>query len=56
MSKKGNNSTSVWVIIGVIVMIVLILLWQFDAFSTGDTDVSAPLTFLGNVANMINFA
>lgn len=51
MNKKKTN---VWMIIGAVVLIVLILMWQADAFSVGDTDVSAtPLEFLGNLINIV---
>lgn len=52
MSKKGKTSTTVWTVIGVVVLIVLLLLWLTDAMSVGDTDVNAPLTFLGNFVNI----
>lgn len=49
MKKK---STQVWTVIGVIALIALLLLWLTDAMSVGDTDVSAPLTFLGKLTNI----
>ncbi len=48
---KNKTKTNVWIVIGVIVLIILLLMWLFDAFSVGDTDVNAPLTFLGNYVN-----
>lgn len=48
---KNKTKTNVWIVIGVIVLIILLLMWLFDAFSMGDTDVNAPLTFLGNYVN-----
>ena len=48
---KKKTKTNVWIVIGVIVLIILLLMWLFDAFSMGDTDVNAPLTFLGNYVN-----
>lgn len=57
MSNKKKTSTTVWTVIGVVVLIVLLLLWLTDAISVGDTDVNAPLTFLGNhFANYVNIA
>lgn len=57
MSKKGKSTATVWTVIGVVVMIVLLLLWLTDAMSVGDTDVNAPLTFVGNhLANYTNIA
>lgn len=50
MKKKTTN---VWMVIGVVVLIALLLMWLTDAFSVGDTDVSAtPLEFLGNLINI----
>lgn len=57
MSNKKKTSTTIWTVIGVVVLIVLLLLWLTDAMSVGDTDVNAPLTFLGNhFANYVNIA
>lgn len=53
MKKK---STAVWTVIGVIVLIILLLMWLTDAMSVGDTDVSAPLTFIGNLGKFANIA
>lgn len=50
MKKKPN--VNIVTVIGVIVLIVLLLLWLTDAFSVGDTDVNAPLSFLGFVGNI----
>lgn len=40
---KGNsrNSATVWLVIGVIVLIVLLAIWMEAAFLFGDTDVAA---------------
>lgn len=55
MSNKRKTSAKVWTVIGVVVLIVLLLLWLTDAMSMGDTDVNAPLTFIGNqLGNLAN--
>ena len=49
MKKKKST---IWMVIGVLVLIALLLLWLTDAISVGDTDVNAPLAFLGNYVNI----
>lgn len=55
--KKKTSAATVWTVIGVVVLIVLLLMWLTDAFSVGDTDVNAPLTFIEHqFANYVNIA
>lgn len=49
---KKKPTATVVTVIGVIVLIVLLLLWLTDAMSVGNTDVNAPLSFLGIVGNI----
>ncbi|MDE6382787.1 MAG: hypothetical protein K2K79_00365 [Paramuribaculum sp.] len=42
--KKNRNTAQIWLTILAVILVLLILLWQFDALSFGDTDVSAPST------------
>lgn len=42
--KKSKSSTSLWLVIGVIVLIVLLILWLTIADIFGDTDVAAFMT------------
>lgn len=57
MKNKKKTLTSIFTVIGVILLIVLLLLWLTDATSVGDTDVNAPLTFLQNqLAKLVNIA
>lgn len=42
-SKSRRNSTSVWVAIGAIFLIILLIIWLTFADLTGDTDVAAFL-------------
>ncbi|MDE6367008.1 MAG: hypothetical protein K2L33_05415 [Muribaculaceae bacterium] len=53
MKKK---TTAVWTIVGVIVLIALLLLWLTDAMSMGDTDVSAPMTFVRTLGSFADIA
>lgn len=52
MSKNHtpyHRRTSVWLVIGVIVLIVLLLVWLTVADFSGDTDVAAtmsPISFI----------
>lgn len=39
--SKSNSSTSVWLVIGVLVLIALLLVWLTVADLFGDTDVAA---------------
>lgn len=48
---KKNTKNTIWMVIGVAVLIILLLMWLFDAFSVGDTDVSAPMGFLASLQN-----
>lgn len=41
MSGKDSKKISVWLLIGVIVLIVLLLVWLTVADLFGDTDVAA---------------
>lgn len=47
-SDKRNKKTSLWVVIGAIVLIVLLLVWLTFADFFGDTDVAAfiPATLI----------
>lgn len=49
MSKKESKGYSIWLIIGVIVLIVLLLVWLTVADIFGDTDVAAFVTPLANI-------
>lgn len=53
---KQKSKTTLWTLIGVIVLIGLLLLWLTEAMSVGDDDVSATLTFIENLGNVVNFA
>lgn len=44
MSDKKNSRTSMWLVIGVIVLIILLFLWLTVADFFGDTDVAAMVT------------
>lgn len=44
MSKKINNRTSLWVVIGAIFLIILLIVWLTFADLTGNTDVAAFIT------------
>ncbi len=43
MSEKKKSSTSMWLVIGVIVLIILLFLWLTVADFFGDTDVAAMI-------------
>ncbi len=43
MSDKEKSRTSVWLIIGVVVLIVLLIVWLTVADLFGDTDVAAAI-------------
>lgn len=49
--RSSGKKTSVWLIIGVIVLIVLLVVWLTVAMFTGDTDVNAAP--VEDVAGMI---
>lgn len=42
--KKRRNTAQIWLTILAVILVLLLLLWQFDAFTAGDTDISAPAT------------
>ena len=44
--KERKSRTSIWLIFGVIVLIIILLLWLTEAFSMGDTDVAACISLL----------
>ena len=44
--KERKQRTSIWLIFGVIVLILLLLLWLTDAISLGDTDVAACISLI----------
>ena len=50
---KQKTKTTIWTVIAVIILIGLLLLWLTEAMSVGDDDVSAPLTFLQTVGNVV---
>lgn len=41
MSEKEKSKMSVWLVIGVVVLIILLFLWLTVADFFGDTDVAA---------------
>ena len=41
MKEKSSNKTSVWLVIGALVLIILLILWLTFADLAGDTDVAA---------------
>ena len=41
MKEKSKNAVSVWIVIGVIVLVILLILWLTIADLWGDTDVAA---------------
>lgn len=43
MSAKKTSRTSIWLIIGVAVLIVLLFIWLTVADFMGDTDVAAAI-------------
>lgn len=43
MSDKEKSRISVWLIIGVVVLIVLLIVWLTVADLFGDTDVAAAI-------------
>lgn len=47
--NRHKSNTSVWLVIGVIVLIILLMIWLTIADLFGDTDVSASL--INNVAS-----
>lgn len=49
MSKKESKGYSIWLIVGVIVLIVLLLVWLTIADIFGDTDVAAFVSPLSNI-------
>ena len=51
--KESTNKISIWLIIGVIVLIVLLFLWLTIADVFGDTDVAAMITPPASVIDMI---
>lgn len=53
MSGKDSNKISIWLLIGVIVLIVLLLVWLTVADIFGDTDVAAFVTPLSGAFNML---
>ncbi len=44
MSERKKTSTTLWLAIGVVVLIVLLMLWLTIADLLGDTDVAAAVT------------
>lgn len=50
--KNKKKLTAILTTVGALIFIVLLLLWQSEAFSVGDTDVNAPVLFLGNHVNV----
>lgn len=55
MSKNNENKTSVWMVIGVIILIVLLFGWLSLADMSGDTDVSSSTNFsTDNPAAQVN--
>lgn len=48
-----NKKTNVWMVVGVVILIALLFLWLTDAISMGDTDVSAPMEFLGSFTSYL---
>ena len=44
-TTKRKNGTATWVAIGAVILIILLLVWQFVALGTGDTDVSGDNGF-----------
>lgn len=44
MSERKKSSTTLWLAIGVVVLIVLLMLWLTIADLLGDTDVAALIT------------
>ncbi len=53
---KQKTKTTLWAVIGVIILIALLLLWLTEAMSVGDDDVSAPLTFIQTLGNVVYIA
>jgi len=51
MSGKESNKISIWLLIGVIVLIVLLLVWLTVADIFGDTDVAAFISPFGAAFN-----
>lgn len=50
MSNKESSRLSIWLLIGVIVLIVLLLVWLTVADLFGDTDVAA---FIPSVTSVL---
>lgn len=46
MSDKNKTRVSLWLVIGVIVLIILLFLWLTVADFFGDTDVAALIPLL----------
>ena len=44
-TTKRKNGAATWVAIGAVILIILLLVWQFVALGTGDTDVSGDNGF-----------
>lgn len=41
--KKSKSGTTVWLVVGVVVLIILLFLWLTIADFFGDTDVAAVI-------------
>ena len=41
--KKSKSGTTVWLVVGVVVLIILLFLWLTIADFFGDTDVAAAI-------------
>ena len=52
MSNKNKKSTSLWVAIGAIFLIILLIIWLTVADFAGDTDVAA---FISPAVNSLSF-
>ncbi len=53
MSDK-KSSVSLWLVIGVIVLIVLLFVWLTIADLWGDTDVAAYIPVANNIQSLLN--
>lgn len=53
MSDK-KSSVSIWLVIGVIVLIVLLFVWLTFADLWGDTDVAAYIPVADSFQNLLN--
>lgn len=53
MDKK-NRKTSMWLIVGVVVLIALLIVWLTIADFFGDTDVAAAVVWpMSNIINLL---